>query len=363
MLFKTFIAYLFFSLNLILFFSSCNGLNQSNHSNTTILKGQTVATLGKGNFIIFQDKKNNYWFAGDGKGVYKYNGKSLVLFTTKDGLCSPSILGIQEDKLGNIYFDTPHGVSEFDGQNFTTLEVFTSENSQNKWQLQPDDLWFSMGWYSNGPYRYDGNHLYQLTFPKPMQADTFYAHYPNASFNPYGIYTIYKDRSGMLWFGTASLGVCRYDGTSINWLYEEQLTTTPNGGAFGIRSIFEDNAGDFWFTNTRYRYHISSERSIQNELIVYNKETGVGYSDQHNKITFPYCMSMTTDNDGNLWMVSTDKIWRKEGNNLIDYPVENKTTDMTLFSIYKDHKSTLWLGTHNAGIYTFNGHTFEQFKL
>lgn len=322
-----------------------------------------MSTLGKGNFIIFQDKKNNYWFAGNNKGVYKYDGKLLVLFTTKDGLCSHSILGIQEDKLGNIYFDTQDGVSKFNGQKFTTLEVLADENNQNKWKLLPDDLWFKIGWNNNGPYRYDGKHLYQLTFPKPMQADTFYAHYPNAAFSPYGVYTIYKDSNGALWFGTAALGLCRYNGTSINWLYEEQLTTTPNGGAFGIRSIIEDQAGDFWFTNTQYRYHILPDSSIQKELLAYKKETGIGYFDQYNKIVFPYCLSMTTDNDGNLWMVSTDHVWRKENNKLIQYPVKNKTADMVLFSIYKDHKGAIWLGIRNAGVYFFNGSAFEEFTL
>jgi ligand-binding sensor domain-containing protein len=31
-----------------------------------------------------------------------------------------------------------------------------------------------------------------------------------------------------------------------------------------------------------------------------------------------------------------------------------------LFTIYKDNKGALWLGTHNAGVYTFNGSSFER---
>lgn len=68
-----------------------------------------------------------------------------------------------------------------------------------------------MGWNKNGPYRYDGKSLYYLEFPETNQADEFYSKYPNASYNPYGIYTLYNDSKGTVWFGTSSLGVYRYD--------------------------------------------------------------------------------------------------------------------------------------------------------
>ena len=38
--------------------------------------------------------------------MYRYDGKTLVNFTTKDGLDNNRIGGIQEDKAGNIYFTT-----------------------------------------------------------------------------------------------------------------------------------------------------------------------------------------------------------------------------------------------------------------
>ena len=265
--------------------------------------------------IIFQDVHNNYWFGSKTRGVYKYatqgldsldEKKSLTHFTIKDGLCNNSILGIQEDKLGNIYFDTPTGVSKFDGQQFTTLEVFDGYIFNKEWTLTPDDLWFRMGWDKSGPYRYDGKLLYALTFPKSSQEDAFYKKYPNVSFNPYGIYMQYKDRKGNMWFGTASLGVCRYDGQSISWLYENHLSETPDGGGFGIRSIIEDKAGSFWFCNTRYRYNILPTATEQNgiSLLNYTKENGIGKSSQEKEQVFPYFMSIAATDNGDLWMAT-----------------------------------------------------------
>jgi len=349
-------------------FSSCNGQNKSERLKTPekdITLGKTVSELDERIMVVFQDKKNNFWFGGNDKGAYRYDGKNLILFTMEDGLCSNNILGIQEDKYGNIYFDTPEGVSKYDGQKFTTLEVIESDFSKNEWKLESNDLWFRMGSDKNGPYRYDGKSLYQLEFPKPDLVDEFYAKYPNASYNPYGIYTIYSDSKGRVWFGTASLGVCRYDGKSINWLYERQLTETPSGGDFGIRSIIEDKDGYFWFCNSRYRYEILPDSSEMNETshINYRKVNGIGYSKNDNEIDFPYFMSIAEDNDGDLWMATySDGVWRNDGTKLIHYPIKDGDMDVLLFSIYKDNQGDLWLGTHNAGILKFNGETFEKFR-
>ena len=370
----TFTALLFFGI--LGTFSSCKGqinpenLDKSNNERTI---GKTVSALGEKTTVVFQDKNNHYWFAGGGEGVYRYDGKSLVLYTKEDGLCSNTILGIQEDQFGNIYFDTPGGVSKFDlsnkqvgGQRFTTLEIIDSKASKNEWKLEPNDLWFRMGWDKKGPYRYDGKFLCQLEFPKSDLEDEFYAKYPNVSFSPYGIYTMYRDDKGSVWFGTASLGLCRYDGKSINWLYEKHLTETPSGGAFGIRSIIEDENGYFWFCNTRYRYEILPNNSEHNGTsdINYRKENGIGYSNENGEIDFPYFMSITKDNNGDLWMVTySDGVWRNDGEKLIHYPIKDGGADVLLFSIYKDKQDNLWLGTHSNGVYKFNGEAFEKFEL
>jgi ligand-binding sensor domain-containing protein len=348
--------------------SSCNGQKASGTSKgqkEVISAGKTVSEMVGGVMIVFQDKQDNYWFGSNEKGVYKFDRKRITHFTKEDGLCSDGVWGIQEDKAGNIYFDTQEGVSKFDGQQFTTLDVIESTTSSNDWKLKPGDLWFRMGWNKNGPYRYDGESLYQLEFPKTDLADEFYLKYPNASYNPYGIYTMYRDSKGSVWFGTASLGACRFDGKSISWLYERQLTETPGGGDFGIRSIIEDKNGYFWFCNPRYRYEILPTGSGSNETsqIDYNRKAGVGKSGGHNENDLPYFMSIAEDNDGDLWMVTyNDGVWRNNGKELIHYPIEDDEKEVLLFSIYRDNQGILWLGTHNAGVYKFNGNTFEKFN-
>ena len=80
-----------------------------------------------------------------------------------------------------------------------------------------------------------------------------------------------------MWFGTANVGLCRYDGQTLSWMYEERLTTTPSGGAFGIRSVYQDQAGDFWVNNTRQRFEISRDAKLEGKhgLVKYEKKKGL----------------------------------------------------------------------------------------
>ena len=306
-----------------------------------------------------------FGFAGNENGVYHFDGQDMRLLTTEDGLCNVQVISIQEDQYGNLYFDADNCVSKFDGQSFTTLEVTNNGILRNEWVLQPNDLWFRMGWSKKGPFRYDGENLYALEFPKTAQVDSFYARYPDVSFSPYDVYTHYEDQHGNRWFGTSSLGVCRFDGETISWLYEEHLTTTPEGGAFGFRSILQDKNGDFWINNSRYRFQIQPTSTIKDEtlMIDYTREDGVGGINEQFETEYPYFLSIAEDDNSHLWMVTYDDgVWRYDGQTLVQYPVKKEGKTVLLFSIYKDKEGGLWLGTHEEGVYKFDGKGFEPFQ-
>lgn len=328
--------------------------------------GTIVPELSKSIFLIFQDKKNVYWFGSDGQGVYRYDGKTLVHFSKKDGLSNERIREIQEDKQGNIFFTTLDGICKFDGRKFTTLKPIRIPAANEGWRLHPDDLWFKGDSLTNGPYRYDGNTLYHLTFPRhPLEAE-HYRKNPGRVASPYGVYTTYRDKRGHLWLGTAALGVGRYDGKSFRWLYEDHLTYTPSGGSFGVRSIIEDTRERFWFCNTRFRYKISPGQSQgkRSDLLSYTREAGIGGVQGSESSQSLYYLSIVEDNPRNLWMATyRDGVWRYDGKKMTRYSVKDGAKDTTVFSIYKDNHGDLWLGTHTSGVYKFNGRGFEKFRV
>lgn len=345
-------------------FYSCNGHNNTHNTQKALKQNTTNSNaieLDPKATVIYHDKKDNFWFASIKKGVYKYNGKNLTLFTSNDGLNSYRILSVQEDTSGNIYFDTPEGVYKYNGTNFITLEVIQNKESENEWKSEPEDLWFRMGWNKSGPYRFDGKALHHLKLPKNKMEEEFHTKYPNASYNPYGIYSIYKDSKDNIWFGTSNLGIYLFDGNKISWAYENQLTVTPEGGDFGIRSIAEDRDGNYWFCNTNYKYTLLPNDTEGSDLKSIKFKRQIGIKSKRKDVL--YFLSIQTDSNGDLLMLTYQNgVWRNNGKELIPFFIKDGDSDISPSSIYKDKQNQIWLGTQNDGIYIYNGKTFKKFN-
>lgn len=348
-----FYAFLIFSV--LTLFTSCNGQTTKkkiteNQSTELLVKGDTVKELDKSIMVIYQDKKGNYWFGSWETGVYKFDGNSIVNYTKEHGLPSNRIDEIKEDEQGNIYFSSccPNAtVTKFDGNSFEVLSPFSS----NYWRLNSTDLWFRHSYeYENKVYRYDGTTLHELILTKP----------PKLS-NPFGIYSIYKDTKGNIWFGTNPIGVCRYDGKTFQWITEEDVTEFRNEGANGVRSILEDKNGDFWF-NTENRYSIYDSITLKSDKF-YTRHKSIGGLDKKEDSNLNEYLSCVKDDNENLWFVTyRDGVWKYDGESITHFPVKVNLKDITLFSIYKDNNGNLWLGSHENGAFKFNGITFEKFN-
>lgn len=341
--------------SIIPIFTSCNGQtsNSKNHSfllTEIKVKGDTVKELGSSSMVIYQDKKNNYWFGSWKTGVYKYDGKTLINYTTKHGLYTDRVDDIKEDDSGNLYFSgmNPNAtITKFDGKSFTNIRATPS----NEWKLEANDLWLKNAYQDKQKvYRFDGNTWYELTLPKPPKLN-----------NPFEVYSIYRDRKGNIWFGTNPVGVCRYDGKSFDWITEEDVTEFRNEGANGVRSMTEDKNGDFWF-NTENRYSVYDSTTLKNNTF-YTRHESIGSLDGKNTRGLNEYLSTVRDNENNLWFVTyRDGVWKYDGTKITHFTVQDNSKDITLFSIYKDNNGDLWLGTHENGAYKFNGKTFEKFK-
>jgi len=331
--------------------------------------GDTVSTLDTRIFVVFQAIDNTCWFGSDGQGVYRFDGKTIVRFTTTHGLRGNRIRGIQQDRAGNILVNSDGGVSRFDGRGFRALNAVNTDPSKGEWRLNADDLWFT-GWQDEGVvYRYEGTSLHRLAFPKTKPGEEHIAKYPRSQFpamaySPYDTYIIFKDSQGHLWFGTGTLGVCRYDGKSFAWASRDELDFSDEDG-FGVRSIVESTDGTFWFSRTLHRFDVtpSSPAEQGNIALSYRKEPGISGARGVATDAFTHIISAEKDKNGDVWMATLDgSVWRYDGDSVTHYPVRDGNAVVTLCSIYKDTHDELWLGTHEHGVYKFNGKVFEQFS-
>ncbi len=354
-------VFVFFLLSL--FVTSCYGqsnpeLNQSEVNTLEI--GTPTSELYNQIWVVYQDSKGNYWFGSNGKGIYRFDGKTIIQFTTKDGLVHDQIRGIQEDKKDNIYIETHGGISRFNGAEFTTLRPVKS--SKNEWKLEPNDLWF--GYNANDIYRFDGKVLYELKLPRKDLIKAFGIETEGVPFegnnnSPYAVFGVNKDKNGNIWFGTATAGAFRYDGDSVLWFGEKELSTLPDGRVPGVRSMIQDKDGYFWLSNFYYKYKINPDLPKGYEKV---KAVNLPIDTIQDKIL--YFTSGIADEKGDLWMTTYGGgVWKYDGKTLSNFKLYNGKKEILLISIYQDADGTIWLGTNNDGVYKQDGSNFEKFKV
>ncbi|MCB0639661.1 MAG: hypothetical protein KDC54_23720 [Lewinella sp.] len=319
--------------------------------------GQDVSALPDTIRIIYQDQRGHYWFGSNGQGVFRYDGHTLRQFTTAEGLASDQVRGIQEDVAGNLYFDTPVGVTVFDGRNLQALQPVESASAE--WRLAPGDLWFNGNGDRNGVFRYDGERLVRLLFPAYDLEAAFGQPFAERPYSPYGAYSHYRDRAGNLWFGTLSAGVFRYDGSPL-WISEPELSVLEDGRVPGVRSIIEDKDGNFWLGNILHRYRLLPAGT--NGAPAYEKLPGIERVAGREYPDFPYYLAAVTDAaTGDLWMVTySEGVWRYDGEELVHYPVKDGERTVLLTTIFQDRQGVLWLGTLQDGVYRQEGEGFAR---
>lgn len=154
---------------------------------------------------IKEDSKGNIWFARDGYGACRYDGKTFTHFTKKEGLPSNNVTGIEEDSQGDIWF-----ISRVVERDAPVTDSHAGEGGLSK---------------------LEGDSVVQFPAVKGLTKNDSYA--------------LYRDRGGDLWIGANRLGVYRYDGESFH-LYEGTDRMDLTAG-MGVQSILEDKNGRMWF--------------------------------------------------------------------------------------------------------------------
>src|SRR6218665_398174 len=243
---------------LLIVFIACKGQDQkmpeTKIGRTAVsVPGDMVREGGREVRDILRDSKNNLWFASNGEGVFKYDGRTILQFTEKQGLCSNYVWNVMEGKDGKIWFKTGDGVCFFDGINFTTQPVQQNILAAADASFLGSDLLVE--------YYYNGKSLQRIQLPETSPLENI----DHTKFH-YDIYCTFKDSKGNTWFGTCTAGVCKYDGKTYTWLNDKEL-------AMPVRSIFEDRQGNIWIGNNGYglfRYdgatltNITKEKHLEN---------------------------------------------------------------------------------------------------
>jgi len=189
---------------------------------------------------ICEDKNGCVWFATLGIGLSKYtypktgNPEKFESFTQNDGFSSVVIWTIQKDKEGNLWFGRDDkGMIMYDGTEFKTFSTNNGSLNISAGAIAQDSknqLWIAAS-SSGGIYKFDGVNLINYSVEHGLTSD-----------NPYSIICDEKDK---IWIGTNS-GIDKFDPETETFKHygkEEGFLGIENNQ----NAVFKSHNGNLWF--------------------------------------------------------------------------------------------------------------------
>lgn len=264
------------------------------------------------------DKKGHKWFGTEG-GVSEFDGQTWTTYTTTHGLIDNKVLGIAVDRAGHQWFATWGGVSKFDGRIWTAYTRASGLPSNHVYAVAVDpagNKWFAT---PNGVAKFDGRQWAIYT-----TADGLVHNW---------VHAIAVDSKGRLWFGTPG-GVSEFDGQ--HWC---TYTTADGLVSNHVQAITVDNLGRVWLA-TPAGVSMFDGQTFQN----YTPANGL----PRNHIT-----AVATDEAGQPWLGTVEGVIGLDGHTWHSFStgslVSNKVNVMT-----EDLTGRKWFAT-DSGVSVYDG--------
>ncbi len=293
------------------------------------IEGQLCQHLRK----IFQDSKGNLWFGTNVYDLMKYDGDTLIYITDKEAFSGGRVTGIAEDRDGNLWFSTAHGLSKYDGKSFVTFTEKEGLLNAEIWSLIIDSKGIFWIGQNEGLSRFDGQAFRNIPIPKPQVKE------PNTIYSANRITGIAEDKAGNLWLGTDGFGICKYDGQSFTHFTTEQGLADNT-----ISELMIDTRGRLWIGTYWGGLSMFDGEKFTNftrEGVISGEEVGAFFE----------------DSNGDIWFgVENNGVYKYDGDTFTHFYQESGLNG-SILSIYKDREGRFWFGGW-GGLFRFDGQSF-----
>ncbi|WP_187774963.1 hybrid sensor histidine kinase/response regulator transcription factor [Pedobacter sp. BS3] len=253
-------------------------------------------------------------------------------YSVEDGLCSNTVWCIAQDDQGYMWFGTKNGLSRFDGYRFKSYQF----NKQKPGSLGDN--------FIHDICRYDTKNLWVATergvYILNLETDEFTHFAPLADKLTYDIH---RDKRGIVWIGTHSAGLYRYDPQNgqIRQFTASHTDTSPSANQ--IRKITEDKSGNIWLGAYGGGVDMLNPLSLK-----FKHYTATNSNLSNNSI-----LTLYADNEDNIWIGTVQgglNVWRKDSGTIKTYKKSGPGTikDNIVRAIYQPGPGKLYVGTEKG---------------
>jgi len=249
-----------------------------------------LSKLSKTVWTLFEDKNKNVWFS-TASGVSRLDANNqLTHYSSKNGFTDDMIIGITDDKMGNLWFSSfKSGVYKYNGKTFTNISLKNAGQSPIFAAVTGCEncLWFISG---AGIDRIENSK--PLDFPK------------QEILNLYGYYSISIDRkNNIILLGSIERGLIIYNPNEKDTNKIVKFISTESGLSDNAVYFteFDDNDSTLWIGTTKgvnkldYKNYIKSGKI---EIKTYNSYDGFPSSECHQFGSY-------IDSKGNFWFATS----------------------------------------------------------
>ncbi len=281
----------------------------------------------KDDFIgsITQDKSGNLWFATD-HGVLKYHDETFTLFTEKEGLSVNGTLSVLSDYEGNIWIGTQGG-----GVNFFNNEAFV--NYTEKDGLSSRNVSCIIQDKASGIY-YIGTPGTGLNTFNPNSLTKFETLNEIKEIQGLNIFTLSIDKKGLLWIG-AQEGVYVLEKKAGNYILKTKYAEINGHEIQSVQRIIQDRNGSYWI-------------ACYGSGVILLKDDDDKYYSTENGFASDNILAIFEDSKSNIWIGTQDagliKFDGEKFETITDFP------DKSVWAITENEKGTLFFGTAEKGL-------------
>ncbi len=266
---------------------------------------------------LLEDDDGTLWIGTIGEGLMRYHNGQFSTLPATIALPSNTILSSFPGSGHNVWIGTQAGLVRLNKTASSTfvLPGFADADFGTVSADRDGSLWVC------------SSHLFRLT-GKNAELRRFSGALANVR-----VRTVFRDRSGTLWFGTEGKGAFRWDhGTP-----QPVPQTQPY-----IRGFAEDRSGGVWIgTDGGYcRW----------------RPTGTRCFEPHESVRALY-----VDRRGDVWVGKDRGLTRlRNGGDVADVPIP-RLRDEKVWAIHEDPEGALWFGTRTSGLFRWRSGQLNAF--